>query len=217
MDQIVDVAVVDDEEILLVHIAEWIALGGDVARVALTARTIDDLLRRPRTVDIVLLDLLLRDDRNPADNVRRLVAEGYTVIAMSTRDHAIRIRDAIAAGAHSYVRKARESAEVHAAVQAAVTGMPYTSRVHAAVIESAEHPAVALSVQEREALRLYASGMTISQTAARMHVNSSTAKSYIDRARRKYEGAGRAAHTKIDLRRRAAEDGILADVVSENE
>jgi two-component system, NarL family, nitrate/nitrite response regulator NarL len=216
MGELVDVAVIDDEEILLDHVADWMARGGRIARVVVTARTLEDFLRRPRTVDIVLLDLLLRDGRDPAENVGRLVAAGFTVIAMSTKDHTVRIRDAIAAGAHSYVRKAKESTELHAAVQAAASGVPYTSRVHAAMIESAEeHPAVKLSIQEREALRLYASGMTVPQAAARMNISAATAKSYIDRARRKYEEAGRAAHTKIDLRQRAAEDGLLNNATSD--
>ncbi|MBT2549603.1 hypothetical protein [Arthrobacter sp. ISL-65] len=42
-----------------------------------------------------------------------------------------------------------------------------------------------------------------------MGVAESTVKKNIDRVREKYEAAGRPAGTKIDLYRRAVEDGIL--------
>ena len=45
--------------------------------------------------------------------------------------------------------------------------------------------------------------------AAQMGVNSSTVIDYIRRVRSKYERAGRPARTKVDLYRRAVEDGIL--------
>jgi two-component system nitrate/nitrite response regulator NarL len=210
VEPVIDVAFIDDEEILLDHVADWMGHGGTRVRVTLTARSVDEFLAQPRLVGPVLLDLLLRDGHDPADNVRRLVAAGYTVIAMSTRDNPGRIREAIAAGAHSYVRKARESTELHVAILAAAAGRQYTSRVHAAAIESAPGPAtVGLSIQERESLRLYASGMTMAQVAARMNIEVSTAKGYVDRARRKYENAGRPARTKVELHQRATEDGIL--------
>lgn len=211
MDPVTAIAVVDDEEILLDGVEQWLSRGGSGLRVEATARTVDDLLRTgPHGWRVVLLDLLLRDGNSPADNVTRLVSAGFTVVAFSSRDNLASIRAAIAAGAHSYVRKARDPTEVHAAIRAAAAGRPYTSPVHAAAMESATGSgAAALSIQEREALRLYASGMTIPQAAARMHVEPSTAKGYIDRARRKYEELGRTAHTKIDLRERALEDGLL--------
>jgi two-component system nitrate/nitrite response regulator NarL len=45
--------------------------------------------------------------------------------------------------------------------------------------------------------------------ARRMNVKPSTAKSYLDRVRDKYDEAGRSARTKLELRERAVEDGII--------
>ena len=47
--------------------------------------------------------------------------------------------------------------------------------------------------------------------ACRLGVSPDTAKQYIDRVRLKYRKAGREATTKVDLYRRAVEDGHLPD------
>jgi hypothetical protein len=47
--------------------------------------------------------------------------------------------------------------------------------------------------------------------ARRMNISVDTAKCYVDRVREKYAHAGREARTKIDLHRRALEDGLLPD------
>jgi DNA-binding NarL/FixJ family response regulator len=210
MEPIIRVAVVDDDAVLLSQAAHWFAETGDSVVVASTAESVNELLAQPRLTHVVLLDLLLRDGREPAENVRRLVSAGFTVVAISSLDNPARIRAAISAGAHSYVRKAKDAAEACAAIRAAASGAQYTSRAHAAAMESAYGTgSAALSPQEREALRLYASGMTIPQLSQKMNIKVGTGKGYIDRARRKYESLGQPAHTKIDLRQRATEDGLL--------
>jgi len=50
----------------------------------------------------------------------------------------------------------------------------------------------------------------MSSVARRLNVKQGTAKSYLDRVRDKYEQAGRAARTKLELRDRAVEDGVLS-------
>ena len=114
-------------------------------------------------------------------------------------------------GALSYVRKSREAGDMRQALAAAARGERYVSQSHAALIQRARSYGVPeLSGQEREALRLYASGLTMSSVARRLNVKQGTAKSYLDRVRDKYEQAGRAARTKLELRDRAVEDGVLS-------
>ena len=58
-------------------------------------------------------------------------------------------------------------------------------------------------------LALYASGEKSVSVAARAGLSSNTVSEYIRRIRTKYAIAGRPAYTKIDLYKRAVEDGIL--------
>lgn len=165
--------------------------------------------RQPTTV--ALMDLRLRDGRTVAENVRALIDAGYAVVTCSTIDDAGLVHEAGRAGALSYVRKAREAGDMRQALAAAVRGERYVSQSHAALIQRARSYGVPeLSGQEREALRLYASGLTMSSVARRLNVKQGTAKSYLDRVRDKYEQAGRAARTKLELRDRAVEDGVLS-------
>ena len=61
----------------------------------------------------------------------------------------------------------------------------------------------------RSADRLYAAGRPLKVVADRLGVAYSTAKENITRVRMKYIEVGRPAPTKVDLLRRAMEDGIV--------
>ena len=66
-----------------------------------------------------------------------------------------------------------------------------------------------LGRREREILHLYASGLPLKLAAQQLGIGYSTAREYLDRIRAKYVEVGRPAPTKVDLLRRAVEDGIL--------
>ena len=66
-----------------------------------------------------------------------------------------------------------------------------------------------LGRREREILHLYASGLPLQLAAEQLGIGYSTAREYLDRIRAKYVEVGRPAPTKVDLLRRAVEDGIL--------
>jgi DNA-binding CsgD family transcriptional regulator len=69
-----------------------------------------------------------------------------------------------------------------------------------------------LAQRERDVLHLYASGLPLKLVADRLQISVSTAKEYLDRIRDKYVEIGRPAPTKVDLLRRAVEDGILPGI-----
>jgi two-component system response regulator DevR len=58
-------------------------------------------------------------------------------------------------------------------------------------------------------LSLYAAGAKAPLVASRTGLSELTVVDYIRRVRSKYERVGRPASTKIDLYKRALEDGIL--------
>ena len=66
-----------------------------------------------------------------------------------------------------------------------------------------------LGRRERDVLHLYASGLPLKLVAQQLGIAHSTAREYLDRIRAKYIEVGRPAPTKVDLLRRAVEDGIL--------
>ena len=66
----------------------------------------------------------------------------------------------------------------------------------------------ALSQQERTILVGYVSGLTLDAAARRAGVRPGTAKVYLRRVKEKYRRIGRPANTKLDLARRAQEDGL---------
>ena len=70
---------------------------------------------------------------------------------------------------------------------------------------------VDLTHRETEVLRLYASGLKYAETAAALQppVSVESVKTYLSRIRRRYDEAGRPASTRIELRQRALEDGLL--------
>ena len=68
-----------------------------------------------------------------------------------------------------------------------------------------------LSARERDVLRLYAAGLPLKVVAERLGIAYSTAKENITRVRVKYVEVGRPAPTKVDLLRRAMEDGLVAE------
>ena len=68
-----------------------------------------------------------------------------------------------------------------------------------------------LSAQERRVMALYGGGEPVKAVAFQLSISEETAKSYLKRIREKYRVAGFDVGTKVALRKRAIEDGILIE------
>ncbi|WP_127820499.1 response regulator transcription factor [Microbacterium sp. CPCC 204701] len=162
--------------------------------------------------DVVVLDLTLGDGTTVTENVRRLVLDGSSVIIHSVADRPAAVREALAAGAAGVVSKSSPIDDVIAAVRTVADGEPLNNVEWASAVEGDREFADAqLSAREREVLRLYAAGLPLKVVAERLGVAYSTAKENITRVRVKYVEVGRPAPTKVDLLRRAMEDGLLTE------
>jgi DNA-binding NarL/FixJ family response regulator len=162
--------------------------------------------------DVVVLDLTLGDGTTVTENVRRLVVDGSSVIIHSVADRPAAVREALAAGAAGVISKASRIDDVIAAISTVATGEPLNNVEWASAVEGDRAFADAqLSARERDVLKLYAAGLPLKVVADRLGVAYSTAKENITRVRVKYVEVGRPAPTKVDLLRRAMEDGILAE------
>lgn len=205
------IAAVDDHPALLSGLrAELAALDPRLEFVA-TAGTVPGLLTAAggTALDVVLLDLRLGDGSTPAANVGALVAAGWRVLVYTEgRQHEAAL-EALRAGAQGVLLKDRPVATVAQALRSVADGDTLPSAETAAALQHAEDLTSHLSPQERRVLQLYAGGMPARSVALRIGVTHETAKSYLKRIRAKYAAVDRPAYTRMELYRRAVEDGVL--------
>ncbi|WP_336631548.1 MULTISPECIES: response regulator transcription factor [unclassified Microbacterium] len=162
--------------------------------------------------DVVVLDLTLGDGTTVTENVQRLVADGSPVLIHSVADRPAAVREALTAGATGIISKSSAIDDVILAIRTIARGEPLENLEWAHAVDGDRAFADAqLSARERDVLRLYAAGLPLKAVADRLGIAYSTAKENITRVRVKYVEVGRPAPTKVDLLRRAMEDGLVGD------
>lgn len=162
--------------------------------------------------DVVVLDLTLGDGTTVTENVQGLVADGSPVLIHSVADRPAAVREALAAGATGIISKSSAIDDVILAIRTIARGEPLENLEWAHAVDGDRAFADAqLSARERDVLRLYAAGLPLKSVADRLGIAYSTAKENITRVRVKYVEVGRPAPTKVDLLRRAMEDGLVGD------
>jgi DNA-binding NarL/FixJ family response regulator len=210
------VAFVDDHESVRLGVEAACARTG-TTDVVFSGATVDAYLawRREQgagAADVVVLDLTLGDGTTVTENVTRLVSDGSAVIIYSVADRPAAVREALQAGAAGVISKASPIDDVIRAIATVAAGDVLNTVEWASAIEGDRAFADAqLSAREREVLRLYAAGLPLKIVADRLGIAFSTAKENITRIRVKYVEVGRPAPTKVDLLRRALEDGLLTE------
>lgn len=163
-----------------------------------------------RECDVVVLDLSLGDGSSVTENVKGVQAIGAAVLIHSIADRVASVREALAAGAAGVIPKSSATRTVMSAVETVARGEVLNNLEWATAIDADTDFAKAqLGRREREILHLYASGFPLKLAAQQLGIGYSTAREYLDRIRTKYVEVGRPAPTKVDLLRRAVEDGIL--------
>jgi DNA-binding NarL/FixJ family response regulator len=206
----VRVAIVDDHESVRLGLqAAFANAGFDVVE---TAASVSELVEGldNREVDVVVLDLSLGDGSSVTDNVKAVQATGSAVLVHSIADRVASVREALAAGAAGVIPKSSATSTVIAAAETVARGEVLNNLEWASAIDADRDFAKAqLGRREREILHLYASGLPLKLAAQQLGIGYSTAREYLDRIRAKYVEVGRPAPTKVDLLRRAVEDGIL--------
>lgn len=203
------VALIDDHEIVgiaFTHVMDQVP-GLDFVG---SAATVDDLLERGEHLDLVVLDLRLSDGSSPASNVERLRATGADVLAYTSGESPYLIRLAARAGVLGIVRKSAPASELIGVLTRAATGEAVISADWAAAVDSdPDIQGAPLSPRERRVLELYASGMAAKQVGFELSIAENTVEDYLRRIRSQYASLGRRSPTKVDLYKRALEDGFL--------
>ena len=155
--------------------------------------------------DTILLDLHM-PILDGIETTRRLVAEhpGVAIVVLTTYADDTSVRDALQAGARSYLTKDADRADIARALHAAASGLTVLDpRAHATLLAPAEPrptapkpsapPPDGLTERELQILALIAGGLTNPEIAARLYLSSHTVKTHINRIFAKTGSRDRAA------------------------
>ncbi|HEX6956090.1 MAG TPA: response regulator transcription factor [Agromyces sp.] len=202
-------AIVDDHRMLLGALTEWVrGAASDIDLVA-AVPSWSELLAHPAfPVDVVLLDLDLRDNIPISIKLSTLKSANVATMLMSTYSEPAVVREALGAGALGYLVKSEPVETIVEAIRAAQAGETYISTELVEALDD-DGAAPRLSAQERRVMALYGAGQPVKAVAFQLGISEETAKSYLKRIREKYRLAGYDVGTKVALRKRAIADGIL--------
>lgn len=206
-------ALVDDHKMLLGALTEWIRNAASDIDMVVAVPTWPELTVHPEfPVDVVLLDLDLKDSIPISLKINTLKTMGVKVVLMSTYSEPNVVREALAAGALGYLVKSEDAGMIVEAIRAAAVGEPFVSaELDLALTAGEVGGSPKLSAQERRVMALYGGGEPVKAVAFQLSISEETAKSYLKRIREKYRVAGFDVGTKVALRKRAIEDGILVE------
>lgn len=197
------VGVVDDHSLLVVGIRALLASPTSPARFVAGASTVPGLLQTRQDFDVVVLDVRLNDGSLPEENVRALANQGHTVLLHADLTHREAVPVLRRSPARGLVWKTDPARQLLRGIVTVASGErfdPAPTNHH-----------VVLTHRETEVLRLYAAGLKYAETAAALNppVSAESVKTYLTRIRKRYADVGRPASTRMELRRRALEDGLL--------
>lgn len=214
------VVVLDEHDVVRVGLAAAVRqLGGPgglayagAASTAAELRTVlagVDADAAPRQV--VVVDPGLGDGSDVGDTVGWLVATGRRVLIYADAKNVRLTSRAVRAGAHGVSLKSEPVQATLAKVRTVAAG---GIAIPAECLDSAaaHGRAVSLSLREREVLGLYVGGHEVTAIARELYLTENSVKEYLRRVRGKYAAADRAASSKVDLLRRAIEDGIVPPI-----
>jgi two-component system uhpT operon response regulator UhpA len=210
-DRPITLAIVDDHRMLLGALTEWIRNAASDIEMVAAVSTWPELLTHPNfPVDVVLLDLDLKDNLPISLKLSTLKTTGVKTVLMSTYSEPNVVREALASGALGYLVKSEDASMIVDAIRLAADGQSYISSELDLAINSTDVGGVPkLSAQERRVMALYGGGEPVKSVAYSLGISEETAKSYLKRIREKYRVAGFDVGTKVALRKRAIQDGIL--------
>ena len=208
VDRPIDVIIADDHTVVRDGIRAVLEREKGEFRVVAEAADVPSTIKAVRDFkpDLLTLDLTMPGGSSLAALPTCFVAHPTLAVAILTmREDPEYARQALRAGARSYVLKEAEPAELLQAFRLAVEGRNYLHpRLGAAIAAGDDSDAGGLSDREREVVRLIANGYTNPEIAERLHVAERTVKTYRARAVEKLGFSSRAELTAY-----AREAGLL--------
>jgi two-component system response regulator NreC len=197
----IEVIIADDHAVVRDGIRTVLEREADEFRVVAEAADVPSTIRlvREHKPDLLTLDLAMPGGSSLAALPSCFIAHPTLAVAILTmREDPEYARQALRAGARSYVLKEAEPAELLQAFRLAVAGSSYLHPRLGALMatgQETEGDGVALSDREREVVKLIASGYTNPEIAEQLHVAERTVKTYRARAIEKLGFSSRAEIT----------------------
>jgi len=197
----IDVIIADDHTVVRDGIRAVLEREAGEFRVVAEAADIPSMVRevREHKPDLLTLDLTMPGGSSLAALPSCFIAHPSLAVAILTmREDPEYARQALRAGARSYVLKEAEPAELLQAFRLAVAGGNYLHpRLGALMATGDETPSdgVVLSDRERDVIRLIANGYTNPEIAEQLNVAERTVKTYRARAIEKLGISSRAEIT----------------------
>ncbi len=197
----VEVIIADDHTVVRDGIRAVLQREDGEFEVVAEAADIPSMIREVRAhkPDLLTLDLTMPGGSSLAALPQCFIAHPTLAVAILTmREDPEYARQALRAGARSYVLKEAEPAELLQAFRLAVAGGNYLHPRLGALMATGEdrsHSSVVLSDREREVVRLIANGYTNPEIAEKLSVAERTVKTYRARAIEKLGFSSRAEIT----------------------
>jgi len=211
MDTARRIALVEDHALIAIGFRDLVAAEPDLTLAGMV-ENVAGLETIEGHLDLVVLDLRLADGSLPQDNVKAIHDRGAHVLVYTGAEDRRMIQSAARSGALGLIRKSADPATLLDAIRTAASGREVFGADWAAAIDAdANLRDAKLSSREQEILGLYASGETAASVALHTGLSRETVADYVSRIRRKYAEAGRPALSRVDLYKRAVEDGLLAE------
>ncbi|HEY2142530.1 MAG TPA: response regulator transcription factor [Solirubrobacteraceae bacterium] len=201
MDRPIEVIIADDHAVVRDGVRTVLQREAGEFRIVAEAADVPATIRavREHKPDLLTLDLTMPGGSSLAALPSCFLAHPTLAVAILTmREDPEYARQALRAGARSYVLKEAEPAELLQAFRLAVAGSNYLHPRLGALMatgEQSDGDGVALSEREREVVRLIANGYTNPQIAEQLHVAERTVKTYRARAIEKLGFSSRAEIT----------------------
>ena len=202
------VSIIDDHPDLCYGVLARLPQANSSFAAGVMAATVADFLaldvEAARRSDVVLLDLTLKDESSPQDNVAQLKDAGFPVVIYTGEERPERLQGTLGIGADALVRK-DEADRLEEALTAVINGdHGWVSPLMASVVLAAPGPR--LSPAQVEVLRLYATGVTAQQIASLLGCSVETVKTHLKAVKIRYEVHGDAVYTRTDMLRVALRD-----------
>ena len=205
----VKVALVDDHDIVALAVQAVVEQIEGLEFVGASG-TVEELLGTVPDVDVAVLDLRLADGSSPVANVERLAVAGARVLVLTSGENPFLIRSVAKSPILGLVRKSAPLPVLVETLAKVASGeMELSTEWASAMSTDPELDAAGLSAQEQRVLTLFARGLKAQAVAYELGISVHTVEDYVGRIRAKYAEIGRPAYDKIDLYRRALEDGFL--------
>lgn len=206
----VRVALVDDHQVVTDGLRATLGIDASDLDVVAWAASVSDLLTLGVQVDVVVLDLDLKDGSNAGENVAALLAAHMRVLVLSAFGEPHMVHDAVLAGAHGFLDKARSTEDVAQAIRDIANGEEVVSaEMLRAIVEAAPRRPALSARQEELLIRVVSTDSKLPSIARAQDISYDTLKTHLQRIKDKYTALGRPTRSRWDLYRRAREDGYI--------